>query len=248
MTQHEEADAVAAGAGARPGPAPVADPGGVAARRLHVAARRHHRQRRGPLDPRRAGDVHRGGAVGGVRLRTGLRHDAGRRRAPRRRARSSPDDDDRAARLHRLQRRRGARAQRGGDRGRPPGPGRQRRAADPAELRADPAAVPRGRAGPGLRDVRLHGRGGLGGRPLIGGLLIGALGEENGWRALFLVNVPIGLVALVLVRRLVPDNPGGRGGDRDTRVDVPGRCSSASRSCRCSTRSSASRAVPAGRC
>ena len=58
--------------------------------------------------------------------------------------------------------------------------------------------------------------------PLIGGLLIGALGEENGWRALFLVNVPIGLVALVLVWRLVPDNPGGRDAERDTRVDLPG--------------------------
>jgi len=42
--------------------------------------------------------------------------------------------------------------------------------------------------------------------PLIGGLLIGLLGEENGWRSLFLINVPIGLVALVLIRRLVPDN------------------------------------------
>lgn len=58
--------------------------------------------------------------------------------------------------------------------------------------------------------------------PLIGGLLIGALGEENGWRALFLVNVPIGLVALVLILRLVPDNPGGRGAAKDTRIDVPG--------------------------
>jgi EmrB/QacA subfamily drug resistance transporter len=58
--------------------------------------------------------------------------------------------------------------------------------------------------------------------PLIGGLLIGALGEENGWRALFLVNVPIGVVALLLVWRLVPDNPDGRDPDRDTRVDLPG--------------------------
>ena len=58
--------------------------------------------------------------------------------------------------------------------------------------------------------------------PLIGGLLIGALGEENGWRALFLVNVPIGVVALLLVWRLVPDNPDGRDPGRDTRVDLPG--------------------------
>ena len=58
--------------------------------------------------------------------------------------------------------------------------------------------------------------------PLIGGLLIGLLGEEDGWRALFLVNVPIGLVALVAVWRLVPDNPGGRDAVKDTRIDVPG--------------------------
>ncbi|MCW2739131.1 MFS transporter [Nocardioides sp.] len=60
--------------------------------------------------------------------------------------------------------------------------------------------------------------------PLIGGALIGLLGEENGWRSLFLVNVPIGLVALVLILRLVPDNPVGTGDDveRDPRVDLRG--------------------------
>jgi EmrB/QacA subfamily drug resistance transporter len=60
--------------------------------------------------------------------------------------------------------------------------------------------------------------------PLIGGALIGLLGEDNGWRSLFLVNVPIGLVALVLIRRLVPDNDAGADADveRDPRVDLPG--------------------------
>ena len=58
--------------------------------------------------------------------------------------------------------------------------------------------------------------------PLIGGLLIGLLGEENGWRSLFLINVPIGLVALVLIRRLVPDNDVGADVERDPRVDLPG--------------------------
>ena len=58
--------------------------------------------------------------------------------------------------------------------------------------------------------------------PLIGGLLIGLLGEENGWRSLFLINVPIGLVALVLIRRLVPDNDVGADAERDPRVDLPG--------------------------
>jgi EmrB/QacA subfamily drug resistance transporter len=62
--------------------------------------------------------------------------------------------------------------------------------------------------------------------PLIGGALIGLLGEEDGWRSLFLINVPIGLVALVLIRRLVPDNDAGTHSDseveRDPRVDLPG--------------------------
>ncbi len=58
--------------------------------------------------------------------------------------------------------------------------------------------------------------------PLIGGALIALLGEENGWRSLFLVNVPIGLVALVLIRRLVPDNGAGADAERDPRVDLPG--------------------------
>ena len=58
--------------------------------------------------------------------------------------------------------------------------------------------------------------------PLIGGALIALLGEENGWRSLFLVNVPIGLVALVLIRRLVPDNDAGAEAERDPRVDLPG--------------------------
>ena len=59
--------------------------------------------------------------------------------------------------------------------------------------------------------------------PLIGGALIALLGDEDGWRALFLVNVPIGLVALVLILRLVPDNdPPEPGEVRDNRIDVPG--------------------------
>ena len=56
--------------------------------------------------------------------------------------------------------------------------------------------------------------------PLIGGALIALLGEEDGWRSLFLVNVPIGLVALVMIRRLVPDNVDTT--DRDPRIDLTG--------------------------
>jgi EmrB/QacA subfamily drug resistance transporter len=40
--------------------------------------------------------------------------------------------------------------------------------------------------------------------PVIGGLIIGAAGADNGWRYLFLVNIPIGLVAMLGVVRLVP--------------------------------------------
>jgi MFS family permease len=44
--------------------------------------------------------------------------------------------------------------------------------------------------------------------PTVGGLLIGTVG----WRAIFLVNLPVGMVGLILVRRFVPDwrPPGGQ--------------------------------------
>src|SRR4051794_37690117 len=40
--------------------------------------------------------------------------------------------------------------------------------------------------------------------PLVGGLLIGLGGPHLGWRLVFFVNVPIGLVCLVLARRWLP--------------------------------------------
>jgi EmrB/QacA subfamily drug resistance transporter len=40
--------------------------------------------------------------------------------------------------------------------------------------------------------------------PVLGGALIALFGEEQGWRVVFLVNVPIGLVAMVLAARLIP--------------------------------------------
>ena len=43
--------------------------------------------------------------------------------------------------------------------------------------------------------------------PVIGGLIISLAGEQDGWRYLFLVNVPIGLVAMVFVARMVPQRP-----------------------------------------
>jgi EmrB/QacA subfamily drug resistance transporter len=55
--------------------------------------------------------------------------------------------------------------------------------------------------------------------PLAGGLLIEAAGVEHGWRWVFLVNVPIGLVAVPLAAALLPRDAGHR--DRQ-RVDVVG--------------------------
>lgn len=57
--------------------------------------------------------------------------------------------------------------------------------------------------------------------PVLGGLLIAAFGEEDGWRWIFLVNVPIGAVLLVAIARLVPgrvhaDGPAG------ARLDLAG--------------------------
>ncbi|GAA1247326.1 MFS transporter [Kitasatospora nipponensis] len=43
--------------------------------------------------------------------------------------------------------------------------------------------------------------------PLLGGLLIEAFGAEQGWRWVFYVNLPIGLLTLPLARRLLPGPP-----------------------------------------
>jgi len=40
--------------------------------------------------------------------------------------------------------------------------------------------------------------------PVLGGLIIAAFGADAGWRYIFLVNVPIGLVALIFIARMVP--------------------------------------------
>ncbi len=47
--------------------------------------------------------------------------------------------------------------------------------------------------------------------PLVGGLIIEYAGEDNGWRLIFDVNVPIGIVAIVAAFRLLP---GGGNTDR----------------------------------
>ena len=51
--------------------------------------------------------------------------------------------------------------------------------------------------------------------PLIGGLLIQAFGDTNGWRLVFVVNLPIGIVALIAAVFLLPagsESPGRSGG------------------------------------
>ncbi|EYT65246.1 arabinose ABC transporter permease [Dietzia sp. UCD-THP] len=51
--------------------------------------------------------------------------------------------------------------------------------------------------------------------PLVGGLLIEALGDDLGWRAMFFVNVPLGVIALVLGQRWLPDDRALPWTDRD---------------------------------
>jgi EmrB/QacA subfamily drug resistance transporter len=58
--------------------------------------------------------------------------------------------------------------------------------------------------------------------PILGGAIIALAGEENGWRWLFLVNVPIGLVALVAIARLVPGRTSAERADGDASLDVRG--------------------------
>ncbi|MGW6130880.1 MFS transporter [Cellulomonas sp. NPDC055163] len=46
--------------------------------------------------------------------------------------------------------------------------------------------------------------------PIVGGLLIEALGDENGWRWIFAVNLPIGVAALVAAAVLLPAGAEGK--------------------------------------
>jgi EmrB/QacA subfamily drug resistance transporter len=57
--------------------------------------------------------------------------------------------------------------------------------------------------------------------PVLGGLIMEAFGRDDGWRYIFLVNVPIGLVALVAVWRMVPQRPRERR-ESGARLDLPG--------------------------
>ncbi|MFD7031376.1 MFS transporter [Streptomyces sp. NPDC059917] len=61
---------------------------------------------------------------------------------------------------------------------------------------------------------------GLGGivGPVLGGFLIEGDFFGLGWRSVFLINLPIGIAALIVAAKFVPD----RAGSRTVRVDVPG--------------------------
>jgi EmrB/QacA subfamily drug resistance transporter len=56
--------------------------------------------------------------------------------------------------------------------------------------------------------------------PVIGGLVLALVPGGDAWRAVFFVNVPIGVVALVLAARLVPVTAGG--GVRAGQLDLTG--------------------------
>ena len=56
--------------------------------------------------------------------------------------------------------------------------------------------------------------------PVAGGLILAAFTGPDGWRWVFYVNVPIGLLALVLAARLVPSPAGG--GSRRVHLDLVG--------------------------
>ncbi len=46
--------------------------------------------------------------------------------------------------------------------------------------------------------------------PIVGGLLIQAIGEETGWRWIFAINLPIGVIALVAAAILLPKGSEGK--------------------------------------
>jgi EmrB/QacA subfamily drug resistance transporter len=56
--------------------------------------------------------------------------------------------------------------------------------------------------------------------PVIGGLILAVFTGSGGWRWVFYVNVPIGLLALVLAARLVPSTSGAR--TRGIHLDLVG--------------------------
>lgn len=50
--------------------------------------------------------------------------------------------------------------------------------------------------------------------PTVGGVVIGLGGEQNGWRYLFALNVPLGIAAILLALHLLPKNQDHQEGNR----------------------------------
>ncbi|KQY46258.1 DHA2 family efflux MFS transporter permease subunit [Cellulomonas sp. Root137] len=46
--------------------------------------------------------------------------------------------------------------------------------------------------------------------PILGGLIIEAFGDENGWRLVFWVNLPIGVIALIAAAKILPAGAEGK--------------------------------------
>lgn len=46
--------------------------------------------------------------------------------------------------------------------------------------------------------------------PILGGLIIEAFGDENGWRLVFWVNIPIGVIALIAAAKILPAGAAGK--------------------------------------
>lgn len=57
--------------------------------------------------------------------------------------------------------------------------------------------------------------------PTMGGVLIALLGTDLGWRAAFLINIPICLVIIFVTYRTIDPDP-ARTASSDTRLDLPG--------------------------
>src|SRR3954453_11598782 len=57
--------------------------------------------------------------------------------------------------------------------------------------------------------------------PILGGLILAAFGEQDGWRYVFFVNVPIGVLAMVMAARLLPPGDAREGSVR-SQIDSVG--------------------------
>lgn len=57
--------------------------------------------------------------------------------------------------------------------------------------------------------------------PVLGGLILTAFGEQQGWRYVFFVNIPLGILAMVLAMRVIPP-PEPNEGRLTTQIDTVG--------------------------